>query len=147
MTEEEKELKKKEALKDYNEAKNSLKKSNNIIIKRVLIIASIIFTVCLLVRIFYGRVYFSVSFLRLNKSVEYKMFVNGKHKTVAFEDTEDSPIIPGLLYFRRENRDAWFNMDELNEDLIFEDEKINNSFACAPWPFVCCRGANPARVT
>ena len=49
MTEEEKELKKKEALKDYNEAKNSLKKSNNIIIKRVLIVASIVFTVCLLI--------------------------------------------------------------------------------------------------
>ena len=128
MTDEEKKIKKQEALKDYNEAKNSLKKSNNIIIKRVLIIASIIFTVCLLVRIFYGRIYFSVSFLRLNKSVEYKMFVNGKHKTVAFEDTEDSPIIPGLLYFRRENRDAWFNMDELNEDLIFEDEKIKLDF-------------------
>ena len=63
-----------------------------------------------------------------NKSVEYKMFVNGKHKTVAFEDTEDSPIIPGFLYFRRGNSDAWFNMEELNEDLIFEDENIKLDF-------------------
>lgn len=128
MTEEEKKQKKKEALKDYNEANNELRKRNNKIIKRVLIVASIFFVVCLLIRIFYGRVYYSVSFLRLNKSLEYKMFVNDKHKTVAFEDTEDSPVIPGFLYFRRINSGAWFNMDELNEDIIFEEEKIKLDF-------------------
>lgn len=128
MTEEEKKIKMREALIDYNKANAELKKSRVKKLKKFLIVFCILFVIGLLIRVIHGRVYYSVSFLWLNKSVEYNLHVNGEHETIGFEDTEDSPIIPGLLYFRRENLGAWFNMDKLNEDLIFEDEKIKLDF-------------------
>ena len=128
MRDEENELKKKEALRDYNLAKNDLKNNNKKIVKKVLMILLTVVIVLVLIRVCIGELHYSVSIFRLNKSVEYKLLVNGEHKTISFVDTEDTPIIPGVIYFRRENVGAWFNMDELNEDLIFSEEKVRLDF-------------------
>ena len=86
MSEEEKEFKKKAALVDYNMAKTEFRKSKFKIIKMVLIILVILLVIGILIRVIHGRVYYSVSFLSLNRSVEYKLYVNSEHETIAFEE-------------------------------------------------------------
>lgn len=124
MTEEEKELKKKEALRDYNLAKNDLKRRKYKKIKIILILLGIVLAILIVVRVVFGRLYFSLPYIDYNKSIEYKLFMNGEHKNIAFEDYEDTPIIPGVLYFRRTNRGVWCNMSKYDEDLLFVDENI-----------------------
>ena len=124
MTEDEKRIKKREALIDYNLAKKDEKNDFKKKSKKLLIIMVVLLFIGVLIRIIHGRIYYSVSFLNLNKSVEYKAYVNGEHVSVAFEDKEDIPIIPGLFYFRRENKGSWYNMEKLNDDLIFDEEKV-----------------------
>lgn len=124
MTEEEKELKKKEALRDYNLAKNDLKRRKYKKIKIILILLGIVLAILIVVRVVFGRLYFSLPYIDYNKSIEYKFFMNGEHKNIAFEDYEDTPIIPGVLYFRRTNLGVWWNMSKYDEDLLFVDENI-----------------------
>lgn len=124
MTEEEKELKKKEALKDYNAANRELKTKKFRTLKKILIILGVVLVVAIVVRIFYGRVYFSLPYMYYNQSNEYKFFVNGEQKNINFEDYKDTPVIPGILYFRRFNMGGWYNVEKYDENLIFEDEKV-----------------------
>lgn len=113
-----------EALKDYNDAKNEMVNSNKKKIKFILIWLGIVIVLLIIIRLIFGRIYFSLPFLNYNKSIEYKLLVNGEHRNIDFEDNEDTTIIPEILYFRRSNYGVWYNMERYNEDLIFVDEKI-----------------------
>lgn len=124
MTEEEKELKKKEALNNYNLANKELKKERFKFLKRLFICLGLFLIVTIIIRLCFGRLYFSLPYMYYNKSIEYNLFVNGEHENIDFEDCEDTPIIPGLLYYRRVNMGGWLNMDKYDEPLYFQDEKI-----------------------
>ena len=62
MTDEEKELKKKEALRDYNLAKNDLKRRKYKKIKIILILLGIVLAILIVVRVVFGRLYFSLPY-------------------------------------------------------------------------------------
>ena len=124
MTEEEKELKKKEALKDYNLAKSELKKRNNRKLKIVLILMAVLLVVLIVVRVLFGRIYFSLPYMDYNKSNEFKFYLNGEHQNISFEDYNDTPVIPGLLYFRRMNSGGWYNVEIYDQNLVFDTEKV-----------------------
>ena len=124
MTDEEKELKKKEALKDYNLAKNDLKRRKYKKIKTILIFFGIVLVILIVVRVLFGRLYFSLPYMNYNKSIEYKFFMNDDHKNISFEDYEDTPVIPGVLYFRRMNMGGWYNVEIYDQDLFFDTEKV-----------------------
>lgn len=124
MNEDEYELEKEEALRDYNISKNDLRKIKLGKLKVTLIIIFILLIVLIVVRVIFGKIYFSLPFLNYNKSIEYKLLVNGEHRNIDFEDNEDTMIIPGVLYFRRSNYGVWYNMERYNEDLIFVEDKV-----------------------
>ena len=124
MTEEEIKRKKKEALEDYNKAKNELINKKKRKIKILLILFGIILVILIFIRIIFGRLYFSLPYTYYNKSNEYKFYVNGKHENISFEDYKDVPVIPGVLYFRRINLGGWYNVETYDKNLFFEDEKI-----------------------
>ncbi len=125
MTEDEIEKKKKEALIDYNLASNEVRKKRVKRIRNIFLILLVLLVIAILIRVFHGRVYYSVSFLNLNKSIEYNLYVNGEQECISFEDTEDNPIIPGLFYFRRYNGGIWYNESKLDEDVIFTGDEVN----------------------
>ena len=128
MTDEEKELKKKEALRDYNLAKNDLKKRKNKKLKILLILFSIVLVILVVIRIIFGRLYFSLPYMYYNKSNEYMFYVNGEHQNIGFEDYDDTPVIPGVLYFRRINMGGWYNVRIYDQELIFNEEKVVFNF-------------------
>lgn len=124
MTEEEKNIKKQEALVNYNMAKAEIKNAKKKTLKVLIFILLILLVILIGIRLVIGRIYLSIYPLTFKQSVEHKLYINTEHYTVSFEDNKDFPIIPGLFYFRRSNSGSWYNMDKLNEDIIFEDDKI-----------------------
>ena len=124
MTEEEKNIKKQEALVNYNKIQMEIKNSRKKILKIIFLILLVLLVVFIGLRITIGRIYLSIYPLTFKQSVEHKLYINNEHYSVSFEDNKDFPIIPGLFYFRRSNSGSWYNIDNLNEDIIFEDDKI-----------------------
>ena len=128
MTEEEIKRKKKEALEDYNKANNELK---NIKKKKVMVLLAflgIILVILIIVRILFGRIYFSLPYAYYNESIEYKFYVNDVQENISFEDYDDFPIIPGVLYLRRMNMGGWYNVEFYDRNLVFGDEKVIFAF-------------------
>lgn len=124
MTDEEKELKKKEALRDYNIAKNDIRNRRIKKLKFILMILLVLLVVLIVVRIIFGKLYFSLPYMDYNKSNEFKFYLNGEHQNISFEDYDDNPVIPGVLYFRRKNLGGWYNVKIYDQNLFFDTEKV-----------------------
>ena len=123
MTEEEREKKRKEALIDYNKAKNDLRIRNMSFVMKTTVLLVVILMICIVIRVCFGRLYLPMA-PSFYKGVEYKLLINGEHESIGYEDVIEKPIIPGFLYSRISYEDVWYNMDKLNEDLIFDKEKV-----------------------
>lgn len=117
------EKKKREALIDYNKAKNVIRRNNKDFILKSFVILIFILIFCIVIRISFGRLYLPLA-PSFYKNVEYKLFINEEHESIGYSDVIEKPIIPGLLYFRIDSEDVWYNMNKLNEDIVFEKEKV-----------------------
>lgn len=128
MTDEEIKRKKKEALEDYNKADNELKNRKKRKIRILLILFGIVLVILVVLRIIFGRLYFSLPYTYYNESIEYKFYVNDVQENISFEDYDDFPVIPGFLYLRRMNMGGWYNVETYDQNLFFNDERIVFNF-------------------
>lgn len=123
MLEEDREKEKMEALVEYNLSLTELKKSKMKFLIKILVIVVCFCLIGVLIRVFHGKIYYSHSLFNYNKSIEYSLYLNEERISVGFEDVEETPIIPGLFYFRRLNMGSWYNPEKLNDEIYFEGDK------------------------
>lgn len=124
---EKEELQKREALIEYNKAKDLVRNEQKKKLKIVLIWIVILIILGVLIRIVFGKIYIPV--FGFNESVEYNLYINDRWESLEFEDISDRVIIPGLVYLRKGNYGVWSNPQKEGINVIVSDDKVVLDFS------------------